>query len=783
MGESKPLNTQAPEQLLNALPLLWFSIAFLAGILVSSFAAISVWIWLLLAGITVFVLQFTSKRQFRLPAGLAVLALLSLCLGGARYAAALPNFDYSDLAYYNDQSSSVEITGLISKPPVMRDGYVELRVQAEKLTASDQDIEINGLLLARVPSTENLQYGDRVILFGKLETPQDAEGFSYGDFLARQGIHSLMPFADVDVLQSGERNIFWAAIYGFRDRALDLVYQLYPDPEASLLAGILLGDESGLSEELKTAFNDTGTRHIIAISGFNISIMAGLFLASFTKWLGARRAIWLTALGIGLYTLLVGAEASVVRAAIMGVLALIARQVGRQQFALNTLAFTAAMMALINPLVLWDGGFQLSFAATLGLVLYADRLRARSDKLLQARLSKEWTARIRTPFYEFILLTLAVQITTLPLLLYHFQRFSLVSVPANLFILPAQPAVLILGGASILLGLVWQPFGALISLLAWPLLAYTIRIVETMAALPAASQNVEFFSLNFVFLYYVILLAVSLPAIRSRITLPRLQPVTVLAALSALAFWSWSIGMAAPNGKLELILLDGEGEALLVRTPAGRNLLINGGSSAADLSSALGRHLSPFNREIDLLLVAGHRPDQIGALSTSLDRLVLDRVGWAAGVSRLAADLNEDLEERGIAIVDLQISQRLDMGNGAFVEVIVIGDQGAILLLVQDNFQALLPLGLGFEQIETLDTSQLGQIDLLLLADSGYAPLNPPEWIARLAPSIIWLAGDRHELDTELLDELANHQLFDTSAHGWLRVSTDGQQMWLDAAR
>lgn len=559
MGKSQPL-TQDPQRLISALPLLRASIAFLAGILAASFTAISVWIWLLLAGIAAFVLRFASKKQLRLPAGLAALALLSLCLGGARYAAAQPNFGPSHVAYYNDQASAVEVTGTIIKPTLTRDGYMEIRIQAEKLAAQNQDIEVDGTVLARVAITESLRYGDHVILYGRMETPDEAQDFSYKNYLARQGIHSLIPFANIEVVQSGKGNIFWAAIYGFRDRALDLVYQLYPDPEASLLAGILLGDESGLSEELKIAFNDTGTRHIIAISGFNISIIAGLFLAAFTRWLGVRRAIWLTALGIGLYTLLVGAEASVLRAAIMGVLALIARQVGRQQFALNTLAFTAGIMALINPLILWDVGFQLSFAATLGLVLYADRLRAHADKVLQARLSKEWALRLRGPLYEFLFLTLAAQITTLPLLLFYFERLSWFSLPANLMILPVQPAVMVLGGFSVLLGLMWQPLGALIAMLAWPLVAYTIRIVEAFASAPEASQTVEFFSLNFVFLYYAILVLVSIPAVRTRITLPRFQPAMGLTALAAFAFWSWNMAINAPSGRLALTLLEVEGE-------------------------------------------------------------------------------------------------------------------------------------------------------------------------------------------------------------------------------
>ena len=140
------------------------------------------------------------------------------------------------------------------------------------------------------------------------------------------------------------------------------------------MAGILLGVETGIPRPVQEAFKDTGTSHIIAISGFNITILSGMLATGFGRWLGPRGGGVAAGVGITAYTILVGADAAVVRAAIMGGLSLFARQVGRRQAGLNSLAFCAAMMALFTPKILWDVGFQLSFAATLGLVLYADPL-------------------------------------------------------------------------------------------------------------------------------------------------------------------------------------------------------------------------------------------------------------------------------------------------------------------------------------------------------------------------------------------------------------------------
>jgi competence protein ComEC len=174
----------------------------------------------------------------------------------------------------------------------------------------------------------------------------------------------------------------------------------------------------------------------------------------------------------------VGADAGVVRAAFMGGLALFGWQIGRKGSGLNTLAITTAVMALFDPYVLWDIGFRLSFAATLGLVLYAEPLAQWFIDLIQRWTTEDRAEKLAGPVGEYLLFTLAANITTIPLILLYSGGISLLSPLVNLLILPVQPAIMVFGGIAMLSGSLLPLVGRLLAYLAWPFAFYTIRIVE-----------------------------------------------------------------------------------------------------------------------------------------------------------------------------------------------------------------------------------------------------------------------------------------------------------------
>jgi len=813
--QPNPPTTRLSDQATNLtrrLPLLWLSLAFLAGILFASQVMLPVTVWLILAGSSLLAAILFRILSSRLPLShappppdspapptstlfLVSLSLITFFLGSARYQASIPAIDAHHIAWYNDRQYDLLVTGVLTEPPDVRDTYTNLRLSVQSVNTGDESLPVGGLILARILPGQTFHYGDGIRLRGQLKTPPENEEFSYRDYLAREDIHAYMSSAEATLLPFRGGNPLVAAVYALKERSLAVIYRIFPDPEASLLAGILLGVDTGLPAELQQAYKDTGTAHIIAISGFNITIIAALFVALFSRLLGPRRGALAAVVGIALYTFLVGADAAVVRAALMGGLALFARQVGRRQDGLNTLTFVAALMAVGNPSVLWDVGFQLSFAATLGLILYAQPLQEWvTQRLSRIPLLAPRAAHIAQPLSEYFLFTLAAQLTTLPVMAYQFGRISLVSLIANPFILPAQPAVMLLGGLALLLGLLYPPLGQLAAWLAWPFVVYTNRAVELFASFPHGVLVLGDFSLLFVVLFYAALLSWTFAGSRLKAFFAArglaLAPM-FLSALALITFLTWRAAFAAPDGRLHLTFLDvGSADAVLIQTPTGRTVLVNGGPSPARLSDALGRRLSPFDRKLDYLVIASTQEDQVAALPRTLERFPPDAVLWAGKVesSYPARQLNEWLADQSIAVTRAVPGSGLDLGAGARLEVLSVTPRGAVLLLTWNGFRALLPIGMNFDTLDELQNGQaVGPVSVLLLADSGYAPLNPPEWIANLQPQLVILsvaAGDADGLpDQDTLDAVQDITLLRTDRDGWITVSTDGAQMWVEVEK
>ncbi|TLM76502.1 MAG: ComEC/Rec2 family competence protein, partial [Actinobacteria bacterium] len=331
--------------------------------------------------------------------------------------------------------------------------------------------------------------------------------FSYREYLARQGVHSQLSAPRASRIGRGCGSLLLTGIYRLKERSAAVLAALYPPSEAALLDGILLGDDSSLPESAQQAFRDTGTAHIVAISGFNIAILAGLIVWLLGRLLPRAPAALGAVLLIGGYSLLVGGSPPVVRAAIMGAAGLFGELIGRRQAGTNSLTFTAALMCLFDPWLPWDPSFQLSFMATLGLVLYADPLQRWASSLLARRLPVTWAGRVAAPLAEYVLFTLAAQITTLPVIAYHFGRLSLSALLANPLALPPQPALMVLGGLSLLGGLLWLPLGQLIAWLAWPLAAYTLRVTALLAGIPGGTFSIGAITPAAAFAFYALLFA------------------------------------------------------------------------------------------------------------------------------------------------------------------------------------------------------------------------------------------------------------------------------------
>ena len=785
------------------MPLPWVSLSFIAGIMIASLLAFSANLWLamMLALLFIVILFRLLSSTFRLPSFILhpfifILPISFLC-GAWWYQFRQPAIDAFHIAFYNDRDYEILVTGTLAEPPDYRDTYTNLHIKVEAVDSGSGDLPAYGAVLVRVPTLVKYEYGERVRVRGDLKTPPEDEEFSYRDYLAREGIHSYMSIADVTVLPGNGGNLFFVQVYKLKDKLLEHTYRLYHDPEASLMAGILLGVDTGLTRDLQNAFKNTGTSHIIAISGFNIAIIAGIFFSIFKNMFGERLGAAFAILGIIFYTLLVGADAAVVRAAFMGSISLLARQLGRRNDGMNALALVALIMTIFNPLVIWDVGFQLSFFATLGLILYAEPFSNFTSTLI-SKISKQDTSMFTRIINDNVVLTFAAQLTTIPIMAYHFKRISLISFIANPFILPVQPAVMVAGGLAVFTSLVIFPLGQLIAWVAWPFASYTIRIVELFDRVPYASIYLGDSSFWMVLAFYIALLSVTFnwQPIKEWISslagsLRAVALTATLALLFVCMIMIWRASATTGDGQLHITFLEaGSADAVLIQTPEGRNILINGGASTSKLSDELGRRLPFFSRKLDWLIIASTQEEQLAALPRVLERYPPENVLWSGNVqaSFPAQALDKFFAEEGIPVSRVEAGQRLELGDGAFIEIQAVGPKGSVVLIQYENFRALLPIGMSEGMLEELEYGNvIGNVDVLLLADSGYAPSNPPDIIENVNPKLVVLsvaAGDPNGLPSEsVLESLDGFSVLRTDRSGWISVITDGDQLRVEVER
>jgi len=260
---------------------------------------------------------------------------------------------------------------------------------------------------------------------------------------------------------------------------VELIGRLLPEPHAGLLLGILFGVQTQLPGDLYEALITTGTIHIVVLSGQNIAILTA-FLSEVLLVFGRKASILLTLLSVGVYVWFVGAEPPIMRAAIMASLILFSVYFGKQSWSLLFLFFTVSIMLLLNPQFIADRSFQLSVAATVGILLFGPKEIVKKSTL-RAELFHYFKFNLQT--------TLAAQLFTTPLILYHFHRISLVAPITNVLVAWTISPIMISGFLTVISGLIWEPIGILAGFITYVPLSFLLGVVGLTAQIPLASFN------------------------------------------------------------------------------------------------------------------------------------------------------------------------------------------------------------------------------------------------------------------------------------------------------
>lgn len=467
---------------------------FTAGIFVSSFLDLGFYFFtflLLLAG-SIFVFgQFKAKEKILILS--IALFIFSFSLGVLRYEIKDKQTKYVNLE--NSLGQKVNIKGIILDEPSIKDQGVQLIVKED----SGAKILISAGLFPE------FRYGDLISVTGKLEKPENfqtdnGKEFDYIGFLAKEDIFYKIDFAQTQIISSGNGSFLKEKLFAFKNNFISRINLLIKEPESSLLGGLLLGAKNSLGKELQADFRTAGVSHIVALSGYNITIIAVGIMFLFSS-LPKAFSLSFGVVGILLFAIMTGGSATVIRASIMALLVLLAKSTNRKYDVNRALFLAGTFMLIQNPKILvFDLSFQLSFLATIAIIFISPIFEKKFSNINW--LKNKYLEKIK--FKEILSSTIATQIFVLPFLLYKIGLLSIFSLPANILILPVIPAVMLFGflagSLAFISGLLAWPLALVCSLL----LSYMLKIIYIFSHLPLASLALEFFPVSLMILVYII---------------------------------------------------------------------------------------------------------------------------------------------------------------------------------------------------------------------------------------------------------------------------------------
>ena len=610
--------------------------AWITGILLGTKLSLAP-VWLAVSALPLpFIFIFRQHKKLLLTSALLMLALLG---GIVRYQSTIPVVNENYVRFYNDKTA-VELKGIVSQSPDVRDKSTHLFLSNIELKTAGGWKKLQGTVLIFVPRFPVYNYGDELLVKGKLQTPQALDDFDYPGYLANQGIYSTMLSPQTALIGTGKgfRPLAW--VYALRNRLSQAMAATIPEPQASLAQGMILGIRGNITPELQNAFIDSGTMHILVISGSQFNIVAGILVATGIWLFGKRRYfyIWLALAAIWIYALLTGMSPPVIRSAIMVSIFLCADLLGRQRSAITAIGFAAAVMAAITPQILGDASFQLTFMSTLGMVVIAPRLQGWGKNIIANKLGEggfivataNWIA-------DSLFVTLGVTIAIWPLLVSYFGIFSVVSPLATLLVLPALPYLLFSGTLAAVIGVFVLAAGQILGWLAWLSAGYMLAVINGFAHLSFSFFNVGTINPAWIWAYFAVLGAIlwlipqrkSVAAFfkRTASTLDKIPKKWAFSTLLVIAVLTTLTAYSMPDTRLHVSFLNvGQGDAILIQTPNHQDILVDGGPSAQAISAQLSKHLPFWDRNIELVVLTHPHEDHLTGLLEVLQRYKVKQV-------------------------------------------------------------------------------------------------------------------------------------------------------------
>jgi len=626
--------------------------------------------------------------------------------------------------------------------------------------------------------------GQRVAADVKLHRPvgyRNPGAFDYPAHLRREGILLVGHGRGDHVMPVGPDEPPWPV--KVKRWAVETIRSELPDASAALLAGLLLGERTALPRETDEAFRRAGVYHVLAVSGFNVALLAASVFGTLALvGLPRRAAASAAAVVLVGFALVVGGQPSVLRATVMGLLLLGSVILERESQAMNALALAAIALLLWSPGDLREPGFQLSFAATAGIIALAPPI---ADALRE----RGWPSWLAVA----VAVSLGAQLAVMPVMLVAFNQLSLIGVLANLLVVPLAAPATTLGMLALLLSLISTALAALVFHALWLVLVALRAVVWIAAAVPNAMIHLPAPPWAAVAAWYAALALVPLAAGRRRV----LGTLTGLALISVgLATWPW---VAPGDGRLRVVFLDvGQGDAALIELPDGPRMLIDGGPGGPRRFDVGERVLAPvlWNRAVrrlDVVALSHADQDHSGGLAAIVRHFTVGEFWENGSWSPAAEETRLALEQSKVPRRVLRAGDRIRVGETLISVLNPDGtrhaspnDESLVFRLDWRRVSLLFTGDLGWEGEQRLrDVGAPLRALVLKVAHHGSRRSSSAPFIESVRPAFaVVSAGGRNPFrhpTPEVLGRLgaAGATVYRTDQHGAVIMETDGRRLWV----
>ena len=741
----------------------------------------------------------------------------------------------------------VTLRGKISDDPEATSRWIKFTLAVEAVDQGNGLEPIEATVLAYAEPPDSLisireppffHYNDNLLIEDRLQQPKELKDFDYPSYLTNQGISGIV-FARVTTVlnpEGGTKGGWQGRIFDLRRQLSENIDDALSVPQSAVAKALLLGRRGQLPDQLVQDFRETGTSHLLAISGLHVGALMAIAMAVAVGAMGRRWAIYLLLplLLIWLYALVSGLPPSVLRATVMGTVYLAALALGRPRSVLPALALSAAAMVAFDPKVLQQVSFQLSFAAMAGIALASPYLTLFSPAIARGSATlptwmTPWAGPLLSWTATALIVSIAATLATWPLVALNFERIPVFGIPVTILALPALPLILIGGLATAVIGFLHPALGHFFGWITWVPLSY---LVELVAWAPGHTISGAWVGTSLVWAWYIgmgtlLLLAGSglrlsrwFPGLSLRAAGPEsLSPVSVrptglglgLVVLTPVLLVAgvllWMQLLSGPDGKLHVYFFDvGQGDSTLIVTPKGRQILVDGGPDAESATRALAATLPTGDRSLDMVVLTHLDADHSRGLLRVLDHYGVASVlvGLTHTESTLYPQWTAQMEREGPIPIQVRAGHRIVLEPALSLEVLnpteipiggSVADQnnnGVVLRLVYGEVSFLLAADIEAEAERDLNRRSLVlESEVLKVPHHGSKSSTTSAFLARVDPvAVVVSVGQANRFEhphSEVVDRLNEavgpDLVYRTDQQGTIEFISDGETLWARTER